>query len=463
MKKSIIKTFLLGLFVIFALTIALPTFILNINGQNFKIRGWDPIDYNPNFLLSEFKFLPSLDLYGGSISTIKVDMTDVAEDQKLTVLENTKNLLYRRLLKTNPGYFEINSMVNKEKNEYNLILKLSEKISQDYLSILISPADISFWVEDTETSASVTEEEAQNNPLAGRKPSALTNEDIESVSVISDSTCYVNDPNAPRNYCLKIIFKEASKNEFVAALYQSSSGQYPMLMVLDGYPIAIQSMGQFYSGVTPDRELVIYPGIIDTWLANSVLGAIMSDQPIDKTLSVVNTNTVEASLGANAMINIKIASTLSLVAVIGLLAFYFRRRSPIAILSILIYGVTVVAMMKVFNLILDLSTIMGAVAGFTLFLSFVVYLLYRIRTASKSGLVASEIETEFVFIKNAYRNLTIAFIITTFIVSLFSPIFIINFYNSLGFGVILGYFIFANFVKLLLPIFFLPKEKWQTF
>ena len=136
----------MGIFVVFALTIAIPTFIVNINNQNYKIRGWDPIDFNPNFLLSEFKFLPSLDLYGGSITTISVDMTDVPEEQKLTVLENTKNLLYRRLLKTNPGYFEINSMVSKEKNEYNLILKLSEKISGDYLSILISPADISFWV-----------------------------------------------------------------------------------------------------------------------------------------------------------------------------------------------------------------------------------------------------------------------------------------------------------------------------
>ena len=112
----------MGIFVVFALTIAIPTFIVNINNQNYKIRGWDPIDFNPNFLLSEFKFLPSLDLYGGSISTISVDMKDVPEEQKLTVLENTKNLLYRRLLKTNPGYFEINSMVNKEKNEYNLIL-----------------------------------------------------------------------------------------------------------------------------------------------------------------------------------------------------------------------------------------------------------------------------------------------------------------------------------------------------
>jgi len=453
----------MGIFVVFALTIAIPTFIVNINNQNYKIRGWDPIDFNPNFLLSEFKFLPSLDLYGGSISTISVDMKDVPEEQKLTVLENTKNLLYRRLLKTNPGYFEINSMVNKEKNEYNLILKLSEKISGDYLSILISPANISFWVEDTQTSSTVTPEEAQNNPLAGRKASALTNEDIESVSVISDSTCYINDPSSPRNYCLKIIFKEASKNEFVAALYQSTSGQYPMMMLLDGYPIAVQSMGQFYSGVTPDRELVIYPGIIDTWLANSVLGAIISDQPIEKTLTIANTNTVEASLGADAMINIKIACALSLIAVIALIVFYFRKRSTLAISSIFIYGIIVVAIMKVFNLVLDLATILGAVAGFVMFLSFVIYLLYRLRTASKSGLIASEIESEFNYIKIAYRNITIAFIITTFIVSLFSPIFIINFYNSLGFGVILGYFIFANFVKNLLPILFLPKEKWQTF
>lgn len=463
MKKSIIKTFLLVLFVFFALSIAIPTFNINVNNQNYRIRGWDPKDFNPNFLLQEFKFLPSLDISGGALATISVDMTDVPEEEKFAVLENTKSILYRRIKKTNPDYFELNSMISKEKNEYNLILKSSEVLSKDYLSILVSPADISFWVEDTEKSATVTEEELQNNPIAARKPSALTNDDIESVSVVPGTNCYINDPNELRNYCISITFKEASKGEFIAALYSSSSGKFPLLMLLDGYPIAIQSMGQFYSGVTPDRELVIYPGIIDTYTANSVLAAIMTDQPFDKTLTISNTNTVEAGLGPNALLNIKIATGLSLLACIGLLVFYFRERSKLAIASVIIYGVIVVAIMKVFNLVLGLPTILGAVSGFLLFLTFIVYLLYRIRTASRSGLILSEVETEFEMLKINYRNLTIVFIITAFVVSYFSPIFVINFYNSLGFGVIIGYFIFTNFVKILLPIFFLPKEKWQTF
>ena len=460
MKKSLFNSLLWLVITIFLFTIAFPTLIINYNNATYRVEGWDPSDVNPSFIFPEFRFLPALDLQGGNIATLKVDLSSVEESQRDIKLNEIKNIIFLRLLKTNPGYFELHSSVNKENGEYNLLLKLPEKINESFLNLLITPANLMFWVEDSEMAGKVSEEEAQQNILAGRKMSNLTNSDIESVSVVSDARCYFNDAAAPRNFCIKVIFKPESKTEFLEALYASPTGQTPLLLVIDGVPIAVQAMGQFYSGVTPDRELLLYPGITDEWVATAVLAAIVSDTPIESSVSLTSVNTVEPLLGLNTLSYLKLSLISAVFAVCLLLAVYFRKRSLLAIAGLLLFLIYDIALMKVFNLVLDLPLIAGFLASLLLFLSFIIYMLYRIRTASKSGLEAEELESALEVVSKHYRNLTLIVVIGAFIISVFAPLFVISFYNGMGFGVIVGLILLAFPVKHLASLILLKGEKW---
>jgi hypothetical protein len=462
-KRSFFNLLLWLVISVFLFTIAFPTLTININGENYRFKGWDPRDVNTNSVFQEFSFLPSLDLQGGQLATLNVDMENVPQDQREAKLKEIREIVYFRLLKTNPGYFEIHSSIDQATQTYQLHLKLPEKISEDFLNLLITPANLTFWVEDSEALANLDQESAVSDPFAGRKASSLTNSDIESVRVISDSRCYFSDPNTPRNFCLMLTFKPEAKTSFLEALYASPTGQTPLLMVVDGIPIAVQSMGQFFSGTQPDRELMIYPGITDSWLATSVLGAIVSDKPLSTNVTISSMDSLEPLLGLNTLSNIKISLFAAVIACAVLIYIYFRKRSYAAILALALFVTYDIALMKVFNLMLDLPLIAGFMASLITFLFFMIFLLYRIRTYSKGGLGDEELFEVWEQTKKHYRDLSLLVIIGAFVVSLLAPIFVINFYNGFGFGIIIGLFIFYFPLKHILGLFFNRDEKWSIF
>ncbi len=464
MKKSLFNVLLWLCISVFLLTIALPTFVINTDNVSYRITGWDPKDISSDFLLQDFTLLPSLDLQGGNIATLDVDLKDANEEEKETKLNIIKSTLYLRILRTNPGYFELHSSINKENNEYKLLLKLPDKINEDFLSLLLTRGEMSIWIEDSETSSTITDEQRQENPLAGRKPSALTNEDIERVDIVSDAKCYFNDANTPRNFCLKLTFKPEAKSDFLDALYASPSGNMPLIMLVDGTPLAVQAMGQFYSGVTPDRELLIYPALTtDTWISTAVMSGIINYLPLEQSVSLGSINNLEPLLGINTLTNLKLSLSASIIAVIILLYIYFRKRSYLIISSLILFVIYDIAFMKMFNLVLDLPLVGGFLVSLIVFLSFMIYLIYRIRTLSKGNLLKEEVESSYEQLKYHYRDITLAVVIGAFLVSMFAPIIVFNFYNGFGFGIIIGLIVIWFPVKHLIALIFLKDEKWKNF
>jgi hypothetical protein len=323
---------------------------------------------------------------------------------------------------------------------------------------------MSIWIEDSETSSTITDEQRQENPLAGRKPSALTNEDIERVDIVSDAKCYFNDANTPRNFCLKLTFKPEAKSDFLDALYASPSGNMPLIMLVDGTPLAVQAMGQFYSGVTPDRELLIYPALTtDTWISTAVMSGIINYLPLEQSVSLGSINNLEPLLGINTLTNLKLSLSASIIAVIILLYIYFRKRSYLIISSLILFVIYDIAFMKMFNLVLDLPLVGGFLVSLIVFLSFMIYLIYRIRTLSKGNLLKEEVESSYEQLKYHYRDITLAVVIGAFLVSMFAPIIVFNFYNGFGFGIIIGLIVIWFPVKHLIALIFLKDEKWKNF
>ena len=462
MKKSISASVLYFIITLILLAIAIPTVIIKVGDQYKRIRGIDPKDIKQDFVIQEFTFRPSLDLQGGSIATLTVDLKDVAPADQPAKLEEIKNAIYLRLLQSKVAYFEMHSAVSQDGTKNEILLKFPEGISKDLLQVMITPGQLAFWVDNSQNAdPNETAEQKAQKPYGERTPSLLTNKDIQSVTVVSDARCFFNDSTKPRNFCLNVTFKDASHNKFLQALYANPTAKLPILAVIDGAPIAVQTGGQVFNKSNAGNELLLYPVVDDSWLATSVLASIVNDRPLNYSVTMDSTNTLAPTLGENTLAYLKMSLITVVLAANILMLVYFHKRGWFAVIATGIFLIWSIAFMKIFNLILDLPLIIGFMGSYLLFTTFLVYLLYRVRTASQASLHEDELEEVYTVTKNYYRNLVIFIVVIAFILAVLAPVFAISLFNGFGFGAILGLLVLYFPAKQVLSFIFLPKNKWQ--
>jgi len=461
-KKSIASSVFYALLTLLFLAIAIPTIIIKVGDQYKMIRGLDPKDIKQDFVIQDFTFRPSLDLQGGNIATLSVDLSAVPEAERSAQLDLVKNGIYLRLLNSRSAYFEMHSAISEDGTKDEILLKYPGLISQDLLQVMVTPGDVGFWVDNTQNSdPNMTADQKAQLPYGERTQSALTNSDIQSVSVVSDSRCFFNDSTKPRNYCINVTFKPESLTKFQQALYANPTAQLPILLVIDGAPVAVQTGGQVFNKSNTGTDLLMYPVVDDNWLATSVLASVINDKPLAYSVTMNSANTLAPTLGDNTLTYLKM-SLLAVVLVANVLMLvYFRKRGWFAVISTGVFLIWAIAIMKIFNLILDLPLIIGFMSAYLLFTTFVVYLLYRIRTASKANLLEEELVEVYEITKNYYRNLIIFTVLVAFVLAVLAPVFMISYFNGFGFGAIIGMVILYFPAKQILSFIFLPKNKWQ--
>jgi preprotein translocase subunit SecD len=444
------------------LAVAIPTINLKISDNYYRIRGIDPKDFSTNMIIPEFAFRPSLDLQGGKIQTFKINLDSIEKTKRKEELDSIKNTIFIRLLQSRVFNFELNSLVNEDRNEYKLVIKYPNNIDQNLLQVMITPGNISFYADDSlNTKPDETEEEKQNKPYGERAITTLKNEDIEVVNLISDARCYFNDPKVPRNFCLNIIFKETSKAKFTDALYKNPTPKVPLLVVIDGAPIAVQTGGQIFNPTTPGRELLVYPVVDDTRTATSVLGSLMNSTPITAIVEQEKIDDVSPLIQENILTLIKISLITAVLICSALLIYYFRNRGLFAVLASTIFIITNIAVMKMFNLILDMPLIIGFILSYSFFMIFVINLIFKYRTLTKSSLLIEELHLNYENHRNEYRNVTLMITAIAFVMAVLGTVFAISLFTSFAFGIILGLSIMYIAFPVLLPIIFLKSQKWQ--
>lgn len=443
------------------LAVAIPTITLKISDNYYRIRGIDPKDFDSNLIISEFSFRPSLDLQGGKIQTFKVDLSSIDQGKRKEELDSIKNIVFIRLLQSRMFNFELNTLVNDANNEYKLVIKYPNNIDENLLKVIVTPGEISFYADDSLNTGALTAEQKQNLPYGERAVTNLTNADIEAVRVMSDSRCYFSDPTTPRNYCLNIIFKESSKTKFINALYKNPTPKVPLLVVIDGAPVAVQTGGQIFNPSNPGRELLAFPVVDDTLTSTSVLASLMNSTPITAYVEQEKIDTISPLIREDILTLVKISLLSAVIISSALIIFYFRKRSILAILASITFVITNIAVMKMFNLILDIPLIIGFILAYTLFMVFVINLLYKYRTLSKGSLLADEVIVNFENHRTEYRNVTLLITAVAFVMTFFGTVFAISLFTSFAFGIILGLSIMYVAFPVLLPLIFLKSQKWQ--
>lgn len=457
MKKSIFYLAFIGIITIVALAIAFPTVIVNINGEYRRIRGLDPIDFKSNFIVEQYGFQPGLDLQGGKVITLDLDMTKVPAEQRELEFARAQEILFTRFTYTKIGDFSISSLKNKDKpDQYQIMIKLPAYVENDLLSLLVSRGQVNIWAEDPN---STIKPEDIKSPFDGRKATEITNEDFAQVSVVSDSRIFLSDAGKPNNFGLKVTFKNESFSKFVNALYSVPRETLPMMVVLDNVPIAVKASGQLFSQLNPGNELLLYTVVPDVSIYNSALAAVMQTPTIGEPISISGTADFSPALGVNALSKIKVSLLTAFVLSQVFMLIYFRKRGWFNVLSMGIFLIWSIALMKMFNVTLNMPLISGFLVALVAFSTFIIIISYRIRTKFKGNITGDELQGVYNQSNSEFRNLFILVIFFALVLNIYGLDFMKQFATGLGFGMSAGLLMMLAGVKTLLPAIFLAKNK----
>jgi len=438
---------------IVAFSIAIPTFFLNIGGNYKRVRGIDPRDLNPDFLVQEFAFQPSLDLSGGQIATLNVDLSALPASQRLERFSIIRNIIFNRLSNIGFSDFEIDDLYNEDAEEYKLLLRFPGEIDVSLLQLMLQRGEVSVWVSDPSTE--VSEDDARN-PFAGRIQTGIRNEDFAYVSVVSDSRIYLFDPAQPNNFGLRLGFRDESAQKLANAVF--SSQQVPMLFAIDGQPIAIQAPGVNINTTNIGKELLLATLGADTRFYNSVIGSVMVSPTLDFPVSITQIGKVGPNLDDSTLTFIKVASLVSFVLGQGVIIFYFRRYAKALVITNVIFVCWSIALMKMFGLTLSFSTYVGYMLSLAIFIAFNVLLVYRTRIKQTGGITREELQEAYAATSSDYILFLIAVIAMALIIQYFRMINVNQFTQSLGFGLVTGLMVLLIAVKAIFPFLFLRTK-----
>jgi hypothetical protein len=256
-------------------------------------------------------------------------------------------------------------------------------------------------------------------------------------------------------------FNAAAQSKFNTAFVSATTTNYPAILVVDGAVVGVVAQGQTLSTSNPGLTIMWYPLVTDDYETTAILASVLNDSPISSAMTLNDFNTIEATAGVNTLKTIEISVFASFIAVNVLLFVYFRKRGLFAIGLSCLFAIYTVAIMKIFNLVLDVSLIVGAISAFLIFLSFVTYMLYQTRTAAKGGVTENEIEELYANTRKHFTHFTILTCVLAFFITYFAPAFMLNMFVGFGFGVIMGYIILLLPGAHLLKILFLKSTAWK--
>ncbi len=350
------------------------------NGKNYQIRNIDPRDVGLDLLEDEFAYKPALDLQGGYSISFDVDLSE-QEEMKLEKYEEVKSVISQRMALIGFKDFDFTSFINQDANVYRLDLITPDPIDENLAMILSSPGKLQVLVDDPEAD----EENIDSSTIyPGKKVVDISNEDIASVKVISDSRIFSTDPETPNNFGLEIIFKSESKSKLSNALITNYSSNTPLIFSLDNSIIAVQASGYQIDPFSDNDSLMVYTLLADTRLNNSVLAAVIDSPSIDTPVMADSTIKMLPQLGPTAMTNAKVITLLVAMLFHVAMIFYYRKRSIFAIISVDIFVILLISLQKILNFNLSLSLVISSVIITSYFTMYIVGIAEKMRSQSVS-------------------------------------------------------------------------------
>jgi len=318
---------ILALIVVFAITVGLTVGGSFYNGLAKNLaKKTNQIVVLP--LVKELPFSLGLDLQGGTHLVYQADVKNIPEKDRAGALEAARDVIERRVNAF--GVSEPLVQVNKGMNgEYRIIAELAGIKDVNEAIKLIGETPILEFKEQDLTAkpvaASSTMELAQtwkNTELTGK--------------YLKRATLQFNPNDGSPEVSLEF-------NTEGAKMFEDITGRNigkPVAIFLDGYPISVPTVNEKITGGSASIS-----GRFNIDEAKLLVKRLNSGAlPVPVTL--ISQKTVEASLGSKSIDNSMKAGLIGLLLVSIFMILYYRLPGVLSVLSLLVYGLTVLAIFK---------------------------------------------------------------------------------------------------------------------
>lgn len=322
---------ILAVIVIFAVTVGLTT------GGNFYNNFAKNLATKTNHivilpLVKDIPFSLGLDLQGGTHLVYKADVKNIPEKDRAGALEAARDVIERRVNAF--GVSEPLVQVNQGAGgEYRIIAELAGVKDVKEAIKLIGETPILEFKEQGEV-------KIQTNASSSASTTAAALQDWKNTELtgkyLKRATLQFNPNDGSPEVSLEFNAEGAKMFEDIT----SRNVGKPVAIFLDGYPISVPTVNEKITGGAANIS-----GHFNVEEAKLLVKRLNSGA-LPVPISLISQQTVEASLGSKSIDNSLKAGLIGLLLVSIFMILYYRLPGVLSVLSLIVYGLTVLAIFK---------------------------------------------------------------------------------------------------------------------
>ncbi len=395
----------------------------------------------PNSPLAKYRpWRLGLDLVGGSHLTYEVDLTDVAQGDRTSVLNGLRDVIERRVNLF--GVSEPQVYVAESGNKSNLVVELAgvrdigEAIKQIGETPLLDFRELS----------STTPSVAVSSTSEQFVPTQLTGRYVTGAQLVFDQRTH-----APQ---VAISFNSEGAKIF-ADLTGRNLGK-PVAIYLDGQAISTPTV----NGKIEDGNAVITGVSADE---GKQLAQRFNAGALPAPITLIEQQTIDPTLGAHSMNRAVQAGLIGTALVILFMLLYYRVRGIYAGLALIIYVALTLALFKLIPITLTLAGLAGFILTIGMAVDANILIFERIKEEERAGKSKLEaIREGFHRAWPSIRDSNMSTIITAIILYYFTSGFVRGFALTLLLGVVVSMFSAITTTRLFLLAFTRKASSTRT-
>ncbi len=385
---------------------------------NRTIHGFDPSTWPKPFRIQkDIAFRKGLDLEGGTQIVLKADMKNIPASQRDAAMESAKSVIEKRI--DSLGLLEPLIQTAKTNDEYRLIVELPGITDINQAVALVgTTAKLEFrGLKPTATeSAYLTYENTTNIGLSGA--------DLESAEV-----SFSQENSAP---VVAFQITGDSQKKFYEATQKLIGKQMAICLDQQCFSAptvqqAIRDSGQISGGFTTEQA--------------KQLATQLNAGALPVPLSILQQNTIGATLGEASLYKSLFAGILGFVIIVIFMSVLYGRLGMLASVALLLYALYVLAIFKLIPITLTLAGIAGFILSIGMAVDANILIFERMREELRRGRTRDmAIELGFSRAWTSIRDSNISSIITSLILIYFGTGIVRGFAVTLLIGVLISMF-----------------------
>src|SRR5260221_27455 len=402
-------------------------------GLNFTFGG--------SHIQRQFVFKKGLDLEGGTSVTLQANMKGIPQDKRDAALQGAKIVLDRRV--NLYGVSEPLIQTQNANSEYRIIVELPGVNVQQAVSLIGTTAQLSFWEAGNATASALMQAQfplgiAQIFGPTARKTD-LTGNDLQNATVTFDSS--TGQPQ------VQLVFTGSGTQKF-ADITKRDVGKI-LAIALDNQVIEAPRINQ---AILTGNAVIT--GSFTSESANQLTIALNAGA-LPVPLTILQQQTVGATLGTSALAKSLFAGILGLIIVIVFMIVLYGRLGIIASSALILYTVFVLAIFKIIPVTLTLAGIAGFILSIGMAVDANILIFERMKEELRAGKPTTvAIELGFSRAWTSIRDSNASTLITSAILYKFGTGIVRGFAFTLAIGVLLSMFSAIVVTRTLIRVFY---------